>query len=168
MRARPTLVRPLGPALDRALGHTAALLLCVGVAASSSLAQPASPDTRSKIDIPKVQDDGKGRPPIFADLSFADALAKAKSENKLLIIKFTAEWCGPCKQIAPTIDALADEYKGKLTVGKVDVDREQVIAQQLRVTSIPALFLFKGGKVVWSFAGAAPRSKIEAEIKKHV
>ena len=84
------------------------------------------------------------------------------------LIDFWAVWCGPCKQIAPTIDALADEYKGKLAVGKVDVDREQVIAQQLRVTSIPALFLFKGGKVVWSFAGAAPRSKIEAEIKKHV
>jgi thioredoxin 1 len=77
-------------------------------------------------------------------------------------------WCGPCKQIAPTIDALADEYKGKLNVGKVDVDREQITAQQLRVTSIPALFLFKGGKVVWSFSGALPRTKIENEIKKHL
>ena len=84
------------------------------------------------------------------------------------LIDFWAVWCGPCKQIAPTIDALADEYKGKLQVGKVDVDREQITAQQLRVTSIPALFLFKGGKVVWSFAGAAPRSKIEAEVKKHL
>ena len=84
------------------------------------------------------------------------------------LIDFWAVWCGPCKQIAPTIDALADEYKGKLQVGKVDVDREQITAQQLRVTSIPALFLFMGGKVVWQFSGAAPRTKIEAEIKKHL
>jgi thioredoxin 1 len=84
------------------------------------------------------------------------------------LIDFWAVWCGPCKQIAPTIDALADEYKGKLQVGKVDVDREQVTAQQLRVTSIPALFLFTGGTVVWQFSGAAPRGAIEAEIKKHL
>lgn len=84
------------------------------------------------------------------------------------LVDFWAVWCGPCKQIAPTIDALADEYKGKLAVGKVDVDREQLVAQQLRVTSIPALFLFKDGKVVWQFSGAAPRSKIEAEVKKHL
>ena len=85
-----------------------------------------------------------------------------------VLIDFWAVWCGPCKQIAPIIDAMAADYAGKLKVGKLDVDRHQVVAQQLRVTSIPALFLFKGGKVVWNFAGAAPRSKIEAEIKKHL
>lgn len=101
----------------------------------------------------------------FTDTNFSDEVLKAELPT---LVDFWAIWCGPCKQIAPTIDALADEYKGKLAVGKVDVDREQIVAQQLRVTSIPALFLFKGGKVVWSFAGAAPRSKIEAEVKKHL
>ena len=101
----------------------------------------------------------------FTDTNFQSEVLQSELPT---LVDFWAVWCGPCKQIAPTIDALANDYKGKLQVGKVDVDREQVIAQQLRVTSIPALFLFKGGKVVWSFAGAAPRSKIEGEIKKHL
>ena len=85
-----------------------------------------------------------------------------------ILIDFWAVWCGPCKQIAPIMDALADQYVGKLKVGKLDVDHHQVVAQSLRVTSIPALFLFKGGKVVWNFVGAAPRAKIDAELQKHL
>lgn len=102
---------------------------------------------------------------VFTDQNFATEVLQSSVPT---LVDFWAVWCGPCKQIAPTVDALADEYKGKLNVGKVDVDREQITAQQLRVTSIPALFLFKGGKVVWSFAGALPRSKIEAAIKPHL
>ena len=85
-----------------------------------------------------------------------------------VLLDFWAVWCGPCKQIAPIIDAMADQHAGKLKVGKLDVDRHQVVAQQLRITSIPALFLFKGGKVVWNFSGALPRTKIEAEVGKHL
>jgi thioredoxin 1 len=84
------------------------------------------------------------------------------------LIDFWAVWCGPCKQIAPVVDALADEYKGKVKVGKVDVDHNQIVAQQYGVKSIPTLLIFKGGKVVSQLVGAMPRSKLEAELKKHI
>jgi len=84
------------------------------------------------------------------------------------LVDFWAVWCGPCKAIAPMIDAIADQYQGKLKVGKVDVDHHQIVAQQYRVTSIPSLFLFKDGKVVWHTKGAPSRPKLEAELAKHL
>lgn len=84
------------------------------------------------------------------------------------LVDFWAVWCGPCKQIAPMVDAVADEYKGKLKVTKMDVDRHQIIPQQYSIRSIPTLLLFKGGKVVGQFIGTMQRAKLEAEIKKHL
>jgi thioredoxin 1 len=102
---------------------------------------------------------------VITDQSFeADVL---KSELPVLL-DFWAVWCGPCKQIAPMVDAIADQYAGRLVVGKVDVDREPIVAQHLRVTSIPTLFLFKGGKVVWQQVGAVPRTKLDAALAQHL
>jgi thioredoxin 1 len=84
------------------------------------------------------------------------------------LVDFWAVWCGPCKQIAPMVDAVADEYQGKLKVTKMDVDRHQIIPQQYSIRSIPTLLLFKGGKVVGQFIGTMQRAKLEAEIKKHL
>ena len=102
---------------------------------------------------------------VITDTSFDKDVMKSETP---VLIDFWAVWCGPCKQIAPMIDAVADQYAGKLTVGKVDIDREPITAQQLRITSIPTLFLFKGGKVVWQQVGVVKREKLEAELAKHL
>ena len=85
-----------------------------------------------------------------------------------ILIDFWATWCAPCRQIAPTVDALADEYKGRFKIGKMDVDQHQIVPQQYGVRSIPTLLIFKAGKVVGQFVGAVPRAKIEAELQKHL
>lgn len=70
------------------------------------------------------------------------------------LVDFWAEWCAPCRMIAPMIDQLASEYRGKATVGKVDVDNEQDLAMRFDISSIPALIVFKDGKVANRFLGA--------------
>ncbi len=74
-----------------------------------------------------------------------------------VLVDFWAEWCGPCKMIAPVLDELADEYAGKAKVGKVNIDEHQQLAVQFNVTAIPTLIYFKGGQVVQQVKGA--RSK---------
>jgi thioredoxin 1 len=101
----------------------------------------------------------------ITDANFESEVLKAELP---ILIDFWATWCGPCRQIAPTIDALADEYKGRVRIGKMDVDQHQIVPQQYGVRSIPTLLIFKGGKVVGQVVGAVPRAKLEAEIQKHI
>ena len=84
------------------------------------------------------------------------------------LVDFWAVWCGPCRQIAPTVEALAAEYKGQLKVGKMNVDDHQQVPQKYGIRSIPTLLVFKGGQVVDQIIGAVPRPKLEAAIKKHI
>lgn len=83
-----------------------------------------------------------------------------------VLVDFWAEWCGPCKMIAPSVEQLATEYEGKAKIFKVDVDHNGDIAMQYGIMSIPALLVFKGGKVVDQMVGAAPKPQIAALIDR--
>lgn len=83
-----------------------------------------------------------------------------------VLVDFWAEWCAPCKAIGPSIAELAEEYEGRAKVYKLDVDAEGGIAAQYGVMSIPALLMFKGGKVVDQMVGGAPKPQIAALIDR--
>ena len=90
-----------------------------------------------------------------------------KSDQPVLV-DFWATWCAPCRAIAPAIEELATQYKGKVKVAKVNIDDNQDTPQQYGIRSIPTLLVFKGGKVVEQIVGAVPKAKIEAAIQKVV
>ncbi len=88
--------------------------------------------------------------------------------NLPCLVDFGAEWCGPCRMIAPSIEAIAAEYQGKLKVGKVNVDDASQVSTEYGVMSIPTLALFKNGEVVDKMVGGSSKSAIEDFLKPHL
>jgi len=83
-----------------------------------------------------------------------------------VLVDFWATWCAPCRAIAPFVEELATQYKGKLKVAKMNIDENQDTPQQYGIRSIPTLLVFKGGKVVEQIVGAVPKAKLEAAVTK--
>ena len=99
----------------------------------------------------------------FSDQNFADEVIKS---DKPVMVDFWATWCGPCQMAGPVVDALADDYKGKVKIGKLDVDANQTTAGQYGVMSIPTVILFKDGKEVARKVGFAGRQMYETLLKQ--
>jgi thioredoxin 1 len=86
----------------------------------------------------------------FTDQNFESEVLK---DNNLVLVDFWAEWCGPCRMLAPTIDKIATEYAGKVKVGKVDTDSNREVSMKYQISAIPTVILFKNGEVAQKFVG---------------
>jgi thioredoxin 1 len=101
----------------------------------------------------------------FTDGNFDDTVLKSSAP---VLVDFWAEWCGPCKRLAPTVDALAADYAGKVTFGKLNVDENPNVSFKFQIRGIPTLLLFKDGQVVESVVGLAQKDDLKKVIDKHI
>lgn len=102
------------------------------------------------------------KPLTFTDSNFE---SEVLSSDKPVLVDFWAEWCGPCKMIAPYIEELAGEYEGKVKVGKLDVDSNTNVSSKFGIRSIPSLLIFKNGQVVDHIIGAVPKNQIKSKLE---
>ncbi len=100
-------------------------------------------------------------PVHLTEASFDTTLAEHPGP---VVVDFWADWCGPCRALAPTLEALAEEYAGRVTIAKVNVDEHPTLAARFRIRSIPTLLVFKGGQVVDRLVGALPKVLIKKRL----
>lgn len=98
----------------------------------------------------------------FTDANFQ---ANVLESDKLTVVDFWAEWCGPCRAIGPVVEELSTQYAGKVNIGKLNVDNNANVSTNFGITSIPAILFFKNGQVVDKQIGAVPKSVIEKKIQ---
>jgi len=101
----------------------------------------------------------------FTDGNFDETVLKSSGP---VLVDFWAEWCGPCRRLAPTVDALATEYAGKVTVGKLNVDDNPNTGMKFQILSIPTLLIFKNGQPVEQLVGLQDKGRLEEKLKAHI
>jgi thioredoxin 1 len=101
----------------------------------------------------------------FTDDTFQNEVLESAQP---VLVDFWAPWCGPCKMIAPTVEEIANEYSGRVRVGKVNTDHARQSAVKYRIESIPMLLLFKNGQVADMVRGAVPKQQITAMLDRHL
>lgn len=97
----------------------------------------------------------------FTDKTFEEEVIGADTP---VLVDFWAEWCQPCRMLAPTINEIADQYEGKIKVGKVDTDSNREISMKYGIQSIPTVIIFKGGEIAKKFVGLTPKEKFTEAI----
>jgi thioredoxin 1 len=106
--------------------------------------------------------------PNISTLTTDNFQSEVISSSTPVLVDFWAEWCGPCKMIAPLLDELATEYDGKVRIGKVNIDNDQNLATQFGIRAIPTLLVFKGGQVVEQIVGMRSKKDLKASLDKAV
>lgn len=90
------------------------------------------------------------------------------NSEKPVLVDFSAEWCGPCKMMAPILKEIAHKYDGKLSVIKIDVDKNEKAAQAYNIVSVPTLMIFKKGEILWRVSGAMQQSALEKIVDQYI
>ncbi len=105
------------------------------------------------------------KPIAVTDSTFDNEVLKS---NTPVLVDFWAEWCGPCRMIAPAVEELASEFDGKVKVAKVDVDNNPEISVKYNIRSIPTLLIFKNGEIVDQIIGAVPKTHLKKQLEAQV
>ncbi len=130
-----------------------------GVAAEMAALVPPDPAAEGEEEVPAVED----RPVHVTTATFMEQIVKSKLP---VVVDFWAEWCQPCKMVAPILEKLAKEFAGKVRIAKIDVDANQELAQQFGIQSIPTLMFVKNGKIVGQNPGAVPEAALRDVINQ--
>lgn len=103
---------------------------------------------------------------LLMEKNITDAnFAEIEATGKPIVLDFSATWCGPCKKIAPIIAELADEYEGRVIVGKCDVDENETLTAKYGIRNVPTVLFIKNGEIVSKHVGAAPKSEFVSQIE---